>query len=176
MTIKLTRIQLIGMIFTSAVSVLWSIYHARQKFVWTELSALIANASALLFLALALGRFGIAAAAWAMVLRMGLQLAWLLPGLGWRPRGRARGQGVFKSPTMISAWQRLRPLLLGTAYYKTDPLVDRFLTSMSPAGDLSLLYMGQQLYGVVNVIVDKALSAPMVPLLAMQAQINDWQL
>ncbi|MEJ7619025.1 MAG: lipid II flippase MurJ, partial [Pyrinomonadaceae bacterium] len=58
----------------------------------------------------------------------------------------------------------------------TDPLIDRFLTSMSPSGDLSLLYIGQQLYGVVNVIVDKAMAAPMVPLLAMQAQINDWQL
>lgn len=168
LTVKLTRIQLVSMVFTASVSVLWSIYHARQRFVWAELSPVLSNAVALLLLVRLLPLYGVAAAAWLLVLRTALQLGWLLPGLGrWqRPE--------WKSPSMREAWRRIRPLLLGMSYYRTDPLVDRFLTSMSPAGGLSLLYIGQQIYGVANAVVEKAIAAPMVPLLSMKASAGDW--
>ncbi|HEY0006814.1 MAG TPA: lipid II flippase MurJ [Pyrinomonadaceae bacterium] len=168
LTIKLTRIQLVSMVLTAAVSVLWSIYHARQRFVWAELSPLLANCLVLLLLYKLLPVYGVAAAAWLIVLRTGLQTVWLLPGLGrWHwPRWR--------SPAMLEAWRRLRPLLFGTAYYRTDPLVDRFLASMSFAGGLSLLYIGQQIYGVANVVCEKSVAAPMVPLLAKKAGAGDW--
>src|SRR6185436_535139 len=34
LTISLTRIQLISMVFTASVSVLWSVYRAQQRFIW----------------------------------------------------------------------------------------------------------------------------------------------
>jgi peptidoglycan biosynthesis protein MviN/MurJ (putative lipid II flippase) len=168
LTIMLTRIQLISMVFTAAVSVLWSIYHARQQFIWAELSPVLSNLIALALLVRLLPIYGVAAAAWVIVLRTALQVAWLMPGLGrWhRPR--------WTSVAMREAWRRIRPLLLGTSYYRTDPLVDRFLTSMSPAGGLSLLYIGQQIYGVANVVIEKAIAAPMVPRLARLAGTGDW--
>jgi peptidoglycan biosynthesis protein MviN/MurJ (putative lipid II flippase) len=76
---------------------------------------------------------------------------------------------------MKQAWQRIRPLLLGTAYYRTDPLIDRYLASMAPAGGLSLLYIGQQIYGVANIVAEKAIAAPMMPLLAIKARTKDWK-
>jgi putative peptidoglycan lipid II flippase len=168
LTIKLTRIQLLGMVLTASVSVLWSIYHARQRFIWAELSPLLSSAIALLLLLKLLPLYGVVAAAWLVVLRTGLQVGWLLPGLGrWR-------RPSWRAPAMLEAWRRIRPLLVGTAYYRTDPLVDRFLTSMSPAGGLSLLYIGQQLYGVANVVSEKAIAAPMVPLLSRMASAGDW--
>jgi putative peptidoglycan lipid II flippase len=168
LTITLTRIQLVSMVFTASVSVLWSIYHARQRFIWAELSPVISNIVALLLLVKLLPLYGVAAAAWVIVLRTALQVGWLLPGLGrWqRPE--------WKSPGMREAGRRIRPLLLGMSYYRTDPLVDRFLTSMSPAGSLSLLYIGQQIYGVANVVIEKAIAAPMVPMLARMASAGDW--
>jgi putative peptidoglycan lipid II flippase len=168
LTVTLTRIQLVSMVFTASVSVLWSIYHARQRFIWAELSPVISNIVALLLLVKLLPLYGVAAAAWVIVLRTALQVGWLLPGLGrWqRPE--------WKSPGMREAWRRIRPLLLGMSYYRTDPLVDRFLTSMSPAGSLSLLYIGQQIYGVANVVIEKAIAAPMVPMLARMASAGDW--
>src|SRR3989441_12597652 len=45
---------------------------------------------------------------------------------------------------------------------------------MAPAGGLSLLYIGQQIYGVANVIAEKAIATPMVPLLAIQAEAAKW--
>ncbi|HEX8775516.1 MAG TPA: lipid II flippase MurJ [Pyrinomonadaceae bacterium] len=169
LAVQLTRIQLASLIFTAATSVLWSVYGARQKFIWTEASALVANFSGLLLLVWSLPLYGIRAAAWAMVLRTGLQLICLMPGLGrWRAV-------EWKSRALGEAWRRVKPILLGTIYFKTDPLFDRILASMAPAGGLSLLYIGQQIYGAATQIINRAVAAPMVPLLAIQAKAGDWQ-
>lgn len=168
LTVSLTRIQLVSMIFTASVSVLWSVYHARKQFIWVELSAVLSNLIALALIVKLLAIYGIAAAAFIIVLRTLLQMVWLLPGLGrWQwPQ--------WNSTAMREAWRRLRPLLVGTSYYRTDPLVDRFLASMAPAGGLSLLYIGQQIYGVANIVAEKAIAAPMVPQLAIEAAANRW--
>jgi len=168
LTVSLTRIQLVSMIFTASVSVLWSVYHARKQFIWVELSTVLSSLIALVLIVKLLAIYGVAAAALVIVLRTLLQVFWLLPGLGrWQwPQ--------WNSTAMREAWRRIRPLLVGTSYYRTDPLVDRFLASMAPAGGLSLLYIGQQIYGVANVVVEKALAAPMVPQLAIEAAANRW--
>lgn len=170
LTVTLTRIQLASMVFTAATTVLWSVYGARQKFIWTEASAVLANLAGLLLLIWLLPLYGIVAGAWAMVLRTGLQVVCLMPGLG-----RWRGWR-WRSEATTEAWRRVKPILLGTSYYKTDPLVDRFLASMAPAGGLSLLYIAQQMYGAANQIINKAIAAPMVPLLAVQAKQDDWRM
>ncbi len=168
LTVTLTRIQLVSMVFTASSSVLWSIYHARQKFIWVELSTLVSSLIALFLLIRILPVSGVTGASFLIVLRTGLQMLWLLPGLGrWnRPD--------WKSPAMREAWVRIRPLLIGTIYYRTDPLIDRFLASMALPGGLSLLYIGQQIYGVANVVAEKAIATPMVPQLAIHAGAAKW--
>src|SRR5437879_10283677 len=81
----------------------------------------------------------------------------------------------WNSYAMREAWRRIKPFLLGQTYSRTDPLIDRFLTSMSIAGDLSLLYIGQQIYSAINLIITKAISAPTVPRLALAAKSGDWR-
>jgi len=170
LTISMTRILLISMPFIAFNSVLWSIYHARLKFIFAELSPLLSSAGGLAFLLWGLPRFGVAVAAWAMVLRGAIQTVVLAPGLGLYRRPSWKTQGSRK------AWERIYPLLLGTSYYKTDQLVDRFLASMAPAGQLSLLYFAQQIYRAVNQIISKAIAAPMVPLLAKYSSNGNWDL
>ena len=168
LTISLTRIQLIGMLFTALLSVLWSTYHARSRFLWAELTPVLGSVAGFALLAATLPRFGVQAAAWTAVLRSGLAAAFLLPGLGpWR-------RPEWRSPELAMAWRRLRPLIVGTSYYKADPLVDRFLASMAPAGALSLLYIGRQIWGAAVQIVNRAVASPMVPLLATRAKAQDW--
>ena len=168
LTVSLTRIQLVSMIFTASVSVLWSVYHAKQKFIWIELSAVLSSVIALVLLIVLLPAYGVTVAALLVVMRTGLQVGCLLPGLGrWQ-------WPDWSSTAMREAWRRLRPLLLGTAYYRTDPLVDRYLASMAPAGGLSILYIAQQIYGVAIIVAEKAMAVPMVPLLARQASAGQW--
>jgi putative peptidoglycan lipid II flippase len=168
LTISLSRIQLLAMVGNASVAVLWSVYYARQKFIWAEFSPVFANILSLLFLFWTLPQYGIAAAAWATVLNLGLKVAFLMPVLGrWQwPQ--------WDSYAMREAWRRVKPFILGHTYSKSDPLIDRFLTSMTVAGNLSLLYIGQQVYSAINIIITKAISAPTVPRLALAAKSGDW--
>jgi len=168
LTISLVRIQLVGMVFMALNGVAWSAYHARQKFVWAEMSPVLGTMAGFAFLIWGLPRFGIIIAAWAMVLRAVIQTILLLPGLGGY---RAPD---WRTNTVREAWRRLYPLLLGTTYYKTGDLVDRFLASMAPVGQLSLLHFANQIYLAGNLILSKALAAPMVPLLAKKASEKKW--
>lgn len=167
LTVELTRIQLIGMVFAAINGVQWAAYHARQQFVWAEFTPILVSVFALLLLIWALPRYGVVAAAWISTLRMGLQTLLLAPGMGkpvWPD---------LRSPAISAAWQRIKPLLLGTAYYKTDPLVDRFLLSTAGSGSLSLYYLAQQIYGAVSQVLNKAIAAPLVPLLSMLHKAGD---
>ena len=168
LTISLSRIQLLGMVGNASVAVLWSVYFARQKFIWAELSPVFANVLSLVFLFWTLPQYGIVMAAWATVLNLGLKIAFLMPMLGrWQwPQ--------WDSYAMREAWRRVKPFILGQTYSKSDPLIDRFLTSMTIAGNLSLLYIGQQIYSAITLIITKAISAPTVPRLALAAKSGDW--
>lgn len=168
LTATLTRIQLLTMIGNAAVVVLWSVYYARQKFIWAETSSVLANTIGLLFLFWTLPAYGVKAAAWATVLTLGLKVALLMPVLGpWqRPH--------WNSFAVKEAWRRIRPFLLGETYAKSDPLIDRFLTSLTSAGSLSLLYIGQQVYSATNLIITRAVATPSVPRLAIAAKSGEW--
>jgi len=160
LTVELTRIQLIGMVFAAINGVQWATYHARQQFVWAESLQILVNLLALLLLVWALPRFGVIAAAWISSLRMALQTLLLAPGMGMPVWPDVR------SPAIFLAWQRIKPLLWGAAYYKTDPLVDRFLLSTSASGSLSLYYLAQQIYGAVSQVLNKSIATPLVPRLS----------
>ena len=169
LTVMLSRIQLLGMIGNALVAVLWSVYYARQRFLWAEVSSVLANVVALVFLYWTLARYGIVAAAWATVLNLGLKVGLLMPILGrWQKPN-------WNSYAIKEAWRRIKPFVLGQTYAKSEPLIDRFLTSLTTAGNLSLLYFGQQIYSAINLVIVKAVSTPTVPRLAIAAKNRDWR-
>jgi putative peptidoglycan lipid II flippase len=167
LTVELTRIQLIGMIFSAINGVQWATYHARQQFVWAEFTPILASIFSLLLLILVLPHFGVVAAAWIGTMRIVLQSLLLAPGMG-RPVWPD-----FKSTSIQQAWTRIKPLLFGTVYYKTDPVVDRFLLSTASSGSLSLYYLAQQIYGAASQVLNTAIAAPLVPLLSKLHKAGD---
>ncbi|HEV2707312.1 MAG TPA: lipid II flippase MurJ [Pyrinomonadaceae bacterium] len=169
LTIVLTKIQVVSMVLNAGIVTLWAAEHARQRFVWVELSGLLANLAGMLFLVYALPRFGIRAAAWNTVFYNSLKLLFLLPTLGrWQ-------RPVWRSSTLKEAWRLYKPFLPAQAYLRAEPLLDRFLTSMNGAGVLSLLYVAQQIYGNIALVMSKAVVAPVVPKLAVEAGEEEWR-
>ncbi len=168
LTISITRIHLLGMIFSALNAVFWSYYCARKRFIWAELSPLISTLIGLFFLLWGLPKFGIMAAAWAILIRLGLQSFLFFPGLG------PYHSPDFKSSNLLEIRHRLYPLIIGSAYFKADYLIDRFLASMAPAGQLSILFFARQIYSAGNTILGKALTAPATPVLAQSAAEKNW--
>lgn len=167
LTVDLTRIQLAGMVFTAVNGVQWAAYHARRQFLWVQTAPCFSGLMALVLLYWALPRFGVAAAAWISMLAMGLQALLLAPGLG------TPSPPDFRSGAVITAWRRIKPLLAGTAYYKTDPMIDRFMLSLAGSGNLSLYYLGQQVYAAANQVLNKSIVTPMVPALSIFHKSED---
>ncbi|HEX8559706.1 MAG TPA: lipid II flippase MurJ [Pyrinomonadaceae bacterium] len=169
LTVALTKIQIVSMVLNAGIVTLWAAHHARRRFVWVELSGVLANLAGLLFLVCALPRFGIMAAAWNTVFYNCLKLAFLLPVLGrWR-------RPAWPSPAARDAWRLFKPLLPGQAYLRAEPLLDRFLASLGGAGSLSLLYVAQQVYANAILVTSKAMVAPLAPRLAVEADAGEWR-
>jgi len=127
-----------------------------------------AAAVAAAYLAWRLPLDGIDAAAWAFTGRSALECILLLPGLG------AMRRPDWRSPFQRQLWRRMRPLVIGYWYERSEMVVDRFLASMAPAGGLSLLYLAQQVWGAVGQIINRGVTLPVTPRLAEHAHERRW--
>lgn len=169
LAVELTVIQLVAMVFSAWSGVLAGVHHARARFVVVEASFFGVSLLSLGCLAWALPRYGIVGVAWVTVVRSALQAAVLLPGLG------AFARPDLGAPIVGVAWRRVRPLIAGTIYYKSGPMVDRFLASLAAPGSLSLLNLCQQMYQAANDLVNKVVIGPLVPLLVRHLKAGDDQ-
>ncbi len=160
LTVNLARIQLIAMIFSAMLSVLWAIHSAKNNFLKIEYTSVAANFIAIILVIILIKPFGIYAVAWITVLRVILQVFFLVKIMG------AYRKPNFSSHSFKEVWKKLKPLVAGNAYYKTDGLVDRYLTSTGVSGELTLLNLAQQLYTIANNVVTKIFANTMVPDLA----------
>jgi putative peptidoglycan lipid II flippase len=160
LTINLARIQLIAMIFSALLSVVWAIHSARGNFFKIEYTSIAANIIAFVLIIAFIKPMGVYAVAWITVIRVMLQVIFLMRIMGYYRRPN------FKSTSFKEVWKKLKPLMAGNAYYKTDTLADRYLTSTGASGELTLLNLAQQLYTIASSVVIKVLANTMVPVLA----------
>lgn len=168
LAVSLTRIQLVGMMFSLPFAIAWSLHCARGRLIWGEGAPLISAAVALGLMVFLLPQFGAHAAASILALRSALDfllLAYIL-GKWMKPN--------FNAPMLRRAWLRARYLLFGALYYGTEPLVNQLLASFAPAGSLTMLSLGQQLYGVSSQIINKGFAAPVMPRLSVAAHEQKW--
>ncbi len=156
LTIDIINIQLISVIFASISAIQTAVYHAQQKFLFTESISIIVSSISFLFLIWLLPKYGVIAAAWCMTLRIVLQfliLSSFVEKLFWPD---------IKNPVIALTWDRIKPLIFGSTYYMADPIIDRFLLSTASIGSLSLFNFAQQIYGALSEIINKSVGAPLI--------------
>jgi putative peptidoglycan lipid II flippase len=168
LAVKLSNIQLIAMLLSSMLSVLWAVHSAKNNFLMIETTSIAATILSIIVMIVTSKFIGIYAAAWALVLKNVLQFSFLIPILG------SYHKPTFKSENFKKSWKRLQPLIAGNIYYKTDVLVDRYLMSNSPAGSLTLFNLGQQIYGIGSSIFTKVFINTIVPRLATLSNKSEW--
>ncbi len=85
-------------------------------------------------------------------------------------------QGVrFRSSLPAFLWKRMGILTGGAFLYKLTYLVDRILSALAPAGGLSLFQVSQQFYGAGEVVLQKAISGPVMARMAGRLREGDEQ-
>jgi putative peptidoglycan lipid II flippase len=152
--VQLTQVMIGGIMFTGLIAVQQAAAYARGSYVWPDLAQALSNLIALGMLVVMLPKYGVVAAAWITLGRVGLQCLLTMNELGkWIRPDR-------NDPALKTSWRRMRPLILGASYYKMDPLIDRFLLSGLAPGSLSLFALAQQLHGAGSQIVTRAIGTP----------------
>jgi len=169
LTIDIFEIQVFSIVGASLVAVLEAASHAKLKFYNVEIIKNIVGMIAFLALALTIDEHGIYAAALIFALRPILSVFLLLRHLGKLTHPKIQWEEI------KAVWHKLKYLIAGTTYYKTDPLLDRFLLSMATTGSITLYHMVQQIYSAGSAIINRAVAAPMVPVLARHAAAEDWK-
>ncbi|MBI4500122.1 MAG: hypothetical protein HY700_03075 [Gemmatimonadetes bacterium] len=166
---SLLRVQLAGLPFIGVGAVLRAVQNARHRFVQVSLSTMVGAISALVCLVLFLPIAGVLAAGWSFTVRAAVECGMLL--VAWWPRVVREWQ-----PQAIrQTWRRLGPLLVGTSYERSEFLLDRLLSTLAPAGSLSLLYLAQQLHGAFAQMLNRALVDPVIPQMAVLAHRGTWR-
>lgn len=144
-----------------------SLAHAQGRFFRAEISALGGSLSALLALVLLFPSMGAKGYAWAMVLRVAVSVGGLSGILGvFRPVH-------FRKVLARSLLHRIGILTGGAAIYKLTYLVDRVLSSLAPAGGLSLFNVGQQAFNAGEIILQRSITNPALARISRRLQEGD---
>jgi peptidoglycan biosynthesis protein MviN/MurJ (putative lipid II flippase) len=156
LTITLSRILSFVLLFGGMSAVLTAVHQAEHRFLLPEAWMLVSTLIMLVGVTLGLATYGIILVAWLSLLRHATQFLFLLGGI---PRPALDG---FRLRVLGELWQRARPLLLGSSIYKTGPIIDRNLASMTPVGGITIIAFAQQLYGIALTLADKAFATPFI--------------
>ena len=171
LTIRLTRIQLMGLVGVAWFTVLSALYHARNQFLWTAGALLLCSLLGWWLLVIGLSQFGVRLAAWVQVFVWSGPALFLLKGLGaWSWDSSPLNSGFFREMRT-----RIRPLLLSAACVRTGFVVDRFLTSFLASGSLVILELIWRVLAAVVRVLNQGLVTPAVPTLAKLVQARAWR-
>ncbi len=137
LTVKLTRIMMLGLVFNVASIVLASLLNAMEKFVSAQLTGFPLSFAIIIAAVVFSPRYGIAAIAWGVFAASVLQLVILLPAmLGWftyKPRIDIR------DPRFHRLLKLTGPAVLSMGISEINHLIDRSLASGLITGSISAM-------------------------------------
>lgn len=168
LTERMTRVLLIGTLFNGQAALFTSALRARGHFVAPEAIALAGSVAAIALVVVGVRRYGIEAAAWISLARsltvsaaLFVMARWPWPSLSVARQDQ-------------EGWRLMRPILLGSSFYKTGPLVDRFWSSLAPSGSMTLFSLAQTGMGALAMVLERSLSMPATPSLARLAAAKNY--
>ena len=152
----LTSIQLSVIPLAILYSIQWSILNGQKRHIEAEMSPALVNLFLLPILVVLLYKHGVWVIAAAYPIRILIQNIFLFMFIG---KGYI-GVSKVSHSDLILVWRKLKPIMLGSIYYKSEPVIDRSLLSNTPSGSLSLFFLAQQIYSALSQIIVKAIVTP----------------
>jgi putative peptidoglycan lipid II flippase len=152
---------------------LFSVYHARQRYLLPALSGLVGPALTVGIVAL-FPKAGVRGIAWAVVIGGMAGVALLLPGF---PAKGQKGSVPLKK-SLMRFGGLLWPLILGAAFFRLDPIVDRHLAVAGELSEGSISHLGYagRLISAIAVLGTSGLSVVAFPAMARHAASGEKEL
>jgi putative peptidoglycan lipid II flippase len=167
LAIRLAEIQVWGIVGTAACAHLTALYQVRNRFFWPPMAVLICSLTGLALLAWKLQVYGVSLAAWVQLLVVTVPALLLLGVLG-RPALRLDLKPI------KDLWRQMRPIMFGSAYYKSNVLADRWLGSFLSPGSIVVLGFVQRTYQAITRVMIEGIVTPIVPQMARLASDLDF--
>jgi len=167
LTVTMTLPMIAGAVLSGHAALLTTALRARDRFLRAEFVALAGTLCGLALIVVTVPRYGVVAAAWVNLVRA-LLVSCVLFLLADRPL-----PSLTSGWSQTEAWRQLRPMLAGSSLYKTSPLIDRFWTSQSAAGGMTIFSVGQTAMGALAAVLERAVSMPAAPRLARLVEAGD---
>lgn len=168
LTVAMTLPLIAGAVLSGHAALLTTALRARDRFLTAEVTAVAGALCALALIVVTVPRYGVIAAAWVNLARA-LLTSCALFLLADRPH-----PSLASGWNHTEAWGQLRPMLAGSSLYKTSPLIDRFWTSQSAAGGMTIFSVGQTAMGALAMVLERAVSMPVAPRLARLVEAGDF--
>jgi putative peptidoglycan lipid II flippase len=152
----------------ATITFFYGSYHCRQWFLFPAWCGVLAPVATVLTI-WAFPQLGIWRVAWGMILGgvIGVVL------LAWRFPLRISSQGTEAPPILGRVGRLLLPLVLGAAYLRLDPLIDRHLASYLSDGSISHLSYASRLATSLSTIASSGLAVVAFPAIARYAAAGD---
>jgi putative peptidoglycan lipid II flippase len=166
---KLVLVQLLSLA-PAAGSMIWKAScYARRRFVASEAVWVAGAVLSLFALFVTVPRYGVVGAVWVNVVRFTVTLLALIA------LERVGRPDPIRGEFAATVFRRARPLMIGAAYAKSEPLVDQHLTSMSTSGDVTLFSFCRTLTSAGVLVLSQAFITPQIPDLAVLAKDGNWE-
>jgi len=170
---SLFRILLLAMVVSGMSSILTSLHYAHHQFFRPSLAQGLHTLVTFLFVLLFRSAWGILSVGLGTLVGSLLQFWYLAPLFLKNHRYSfdfdARNKEIVKLARLIL------PLIVGSVFYKTNPLVERFLASRLEEGSISYLgYAGKIILALVPVIT-LGISSVLFPRMAEYSALKDYQ-
>ena len=69
---------------------------------------------------------------------------------------------IFDKEKLLLLWNRMKYIFIGSFYYRTDELIERFIASYLTAGFLSLVGFIQRVYGAIITVLNTSIAGPTI--------------
>ena len=167
LAVQLFRILIWLLVTTGATSFLQALHHCEQRFLAPALSPGLSAAVAVTMTVLLHERLGIAAAAYGVLTGAALGVTIQLPLFLRHAR-----LSLTADDGLLRVLRMMTPLVIGAAYYKLDPLIDRYLLS-DETGSIAWLEYSWQFSSAMLTLTVSGLSVVVFPVIAAHSSTGN---
>lgn len=164
-----TRILLIATIFNTLSGLLSLALKAKNRFLASELIAVLGTLFSIAAVYFVVPVYGVSAAVWILLIRSLLVYIIYMYLFNWPLISLVKGFQFKKG------FKLMRPVFVSSLFYKTSPLIDRFWGSQAGTGGLTILNLSLTAVGAFTTVVERSISAPIMPQLSRHLGVGDYQ-
>jgi putative peptidoglycan lipid II flippase len=168
---SLFRLFLISVVFSGTSIILSSLYYAQQRFIKAPFMQWMSSFVTFLFVLLLCPSLGIKSIALGMLAGSLIQFFTLFTIL-WR---RYSLSFDFRDKDIVKLAKLIVPLLIGSIFYRSNTLVERFIASKLGKGSISYLGYAYKIIMALVLLINQGISTVLFPRMAESSAIADFK-